>query len=122
MRPTCSTASMSDGAGICQQLDEVAARAGRSSREISSAEPTPGVARAPGVVIETRRLRMRSLRDDDFTDLVALAGNWQVARWLSTMPHPFTEADGREWIVRVQQDQCNRSPAALRHRIELNYR
>src|SRR5580704_15866181 len=110
MRLTCSTASMSDRAGICQQLDEVAARAGRSSWEVSSAEPTPGAARAPGVVIETRRLRMRSLRDDDLTDLVALVGNWQVARWVSTMPRPFTEADGREWIVRVQRDHATGDP------------
>ena len=42
-------------------------------------------------------------RDDDLKDLVALAGNWQVARWLSRLPHPYTEADGREWIARVRQ-------------------
>jgi hypothetical protein len=53
---------------------------------------------------------MRSLRDDDLTDLVALAGNWQVARWLSTMPRPFTEADGLEWIVRVQRDHSTGHP------------
>jgi len=73
-------------------------------------EPTPAAAGAPGVVIETSRLRMRSLRDDDLADLVALAGNWQVARWLSTMPHPYTEADGREWIARVQQDHATGHP------------
>jgi hypothetical protein len=28
-----------------------------------------------------------------------LAGNWRVARWLATMPHPYTEANGREWIA-----------------------
>jgi hypothetical protein len=58
----------------------------------------------PGVVIETTRLRMRSLRDDDLADLVALIGNWEVVRWVSTVPHRYTEADGREWIARVQQD------------------
>ena len=73
-------------------------------------EPTSAAAGAPGVVIETSRLRMRSLRDDDLADLVALAGNWQVARWLSTMPHPYTEADGREWIARVQQDHATGHP------------
>ena len=78
--------------------------------ETSSAAPTPAAARAPGVVVETRRLQMRSLRDDDLVDLVALAGNWQVARWLSTMPHPYTEADGREWIARVQQDHATGRP------------
>jgi 8-oxo-dGTP diphosphatase len=61
-------------------------------------------------VIETGRLRMRSLRDGDLIDLVTLAGNWQVARWLATMPHPYTEADGREWITRVQQDHATGRP------------
>ncbi len=61
-------------------------------------------------MIETTRLRMRSLRDDDLIDLVTLAGNWQIARWLATMPHPYTEADGREWIARVQQDHATGLP------------
>jgi 8-oxo-dGTP diphosphatase len=61
-------------------------------------------------VIETGRLRMRSLRDGDLKDLVALAGNWQVARWLATMPHPYTDADGREWITRVRQDHATGLP------------
>ena len=34
-----------------------------------------------GVVIETERLRIRSLRDDDLASLVALIDNWEVARW-----------------------------------------
>ena len=54
-------------------------------------------------MIETTRLRMRLLRNDDLVDLVSLAGNWEVARWLATMPHPYTEADGREWIARVMR-------------------
>jgi RimJ/RimL family protein N-acetyltransferase len=61
-------------------------------------------------VIETGRLRMRSLCDGDLIDLVTLAGNWQVARWLATMPHPYTGADGREWIARVQQDHATGRP------------
>jgi len=49
---------------------------------------------------------MRSLYDGDLIDLVTLAGNWEVARWLATMPHPYTGAHGREWIARVQQDHA----------------
>jgi hypothetical protein len=40
-------------------------------------------------VIETGRLRLRSLCDGDLTDLVTLAGNWQIARGLATMPRPY---------------------------------
>jgi RimJ/RimL family protein N-acetyltransferase len=60
--------------------------------------------------IETARLRLRSFSPEDLADLVTLANNWQVARWLSTMPHPYTEADGREWIARVQQDHATGRP------------
>ena len=62
------------------------------------------------VVIETARLRLRSLRDDDLAELVALIGNWEVARWVSSVPHPYGEADGREWIAVVQQDHANGRP------------
>ena len=65
---------------------------------------------ATGVVIETERLRIRSLRDDDLPDLFALIGNWEVVRWVSSVPHPYTEADGREWIARVQQDHATGHP------------
>ncbi|MGA7864228.1 MAG: GNAT family N-acetyltransferase, partial [Stellaceae bacterium] len=60
--------------------------------------------------IETDRLRMRALRGDDLTDLVALINNWEIARWVSSVPHPYAEADGREWIARVQQDHATGRP------------
>jgi RimJ/RimL family protein N-acetyltransferase len=61
-------------------------------------------------VIETTRLRMRPLSDDDLIDLVTLAGDWEVARWLATMPHPYSQVDGREWIARVQNDHATGRP------------
>ena len=60
--------------------------------------------------IETARLRLRSFSHEYLADLVTLANNWQVARWLSTMPHPYTEADGRAWIAHVQQDHATGRP------------
>jgi RimJ/RimL family protein N-acetyltransferase len=64
----------------------------------------------PSVVIETARLRLRLLRDDDLADLVALIGNWEVARRVSSVPHPYSEADGREWIVIMQKDHATGRP------------
>jgi RimJ/RimL family protein N-acetyltransferase len=40
----------------------------------------------------------------------ALAGNWEIARWVATIPHPYTEADGREWIARVQENHATGRP------------
>jgi len=51
--------------------------------------------RAMSVVIETGRLRLRSHRDDDLGNLIGLAGNWEVARWLITLAHPYSAADGQ---------------------------
>jgi 8-oxo-dGTP diphosphatase len=70
---------------------------------ISASEPF-------GVIIETTRLRIRPLRDDDLADLVRLIDNWAVARWLSSVPHPYTEANGRTWIALVRQDHATGSP------------
>jgi len=65
---------------------------------------------SPGFSIETGRLRIRSLRDDDLADLVTLIDNWEVARWVSSVPHPYTEEDGRRWIALVRQDHAMGRP------------
>jgi [ribosomal protein S5]-alanine N-acetyltransferase len=53
---------------------------------------------------------MRAHRDDDLADLVALAGNRQIARWTGTIPHPYGETDGREWIACVQENHATGQP------------
>jgi len=63
-----------------------------------------------GIVVETVRLRIRSYRDDDLADLVALARDWEIARWVGTIPYPYTEADGREWIASVQENHATGKP------------
>jgi RimJ/RimL family protein N-acetyltransferase len=71
------------------------------------------------LIIDTERLRLRPLHDRDLADLVALVGNWEVARWVGSVPHPYSEADGREWIERVRQDHAAGRPRsfaiALKH-------
>ena len=59
-----------------------------------------------GVVIETRRLRLRSYRETDLLQLVSLINNWEVVHWVSMVPHPYTEAHGREWIASVQAEHA----------------
>jgi RimJ/RimL family protein N-acetyltransferase len=71
------------------------------------------VGKTSGVMIETARLRIRSLRDDDLADLVMLINNWQLARWTASVPYPYTEADGRTWIALVQQDQASGLPRSF---------
>jgi RimJ/RimL family protein N-acetyltransferase len=61
-------------------------------------------------VIETERLRLRSLRDDELALLVSLIGDWQVVRWLAAVPYPYDEMDGRAWIDLVRQDHMMGGP------------
>jgi ribosomal-protein-alanine N-acetyltransferase len=63
-----------------------------------------------GGVIETARLRLRSHRDDDLAAMVGLIGNWQVARWVSHVPYPYGEVDGRAWIASVRQEHAAGRP------------
>jgi RimJ/RimL family protein N-acetyltransferase len=60
--------------------------------------------------LETARLRLRCYRESDLSDLVALIGNWEVARWVSSVPHPYTEAHGQQWITSVQHEHTAANP------------
>ena len=48
--------------------------------------------------IVTERLVLRPLEGHDRARLVQLANNWRVAKNLSSMPYPYTEAAADEWI------------------------
>ena len=64
-------------------------------------------------VIETARLRLRAYRDDEHADLVDMAGNWEVARWLSHLPHPYSDEAGRAWIAHVRQEHATGRPRSF---------
>jgi RimJ/RimL family protein N-acetyltransferase len=53
---------------------------------------------------------MRSLCIADLADLVSPINDWGIARWVSSVPHPYTGADGREWIAQVQQNHASGRP------------
>jgi RimJ/RimL family protein N-acetyltransferase len=63
-----------------------------------------------GVVIETARLRLRSFYERDLAPLISSIDNWEVVRWVSSVPHPYSEADGRDWIALVQHDHVRGRP------------
>jgi RimJ/RimL family protein N-acetyltransferase len=48
--------------------------------------------------IETERLILRPPCEADLTRIVALANNRAVAEKLARMPHPYGEADARDWL------------------------
>ena len=51
--------------------------------------------------IGTRRLVLRLLRADDAAALFALFNDWEVVRWLSSPPWPYTPADAELFLRNV---------------------
>lgn len=54
--------------------------------------------------LTTKRLFLRRHRRSDAKPIACLLDDWDVARWLSTVPHPYTRRDAVNWIA-----QCGRS-------------
>lgn len=56
-------------------------------------------------VIATGRLLLRPPHVEDAEDIARLADNLAVARMLYSMPHPYTEADAREFLERLRNSE-----------------
>ena len=47
---------------------------------------------------------LRPWRADDAAELVAaLDGDDEIARWLDSIPQPYTDADARAWLAHARQ-------------------
>jgi len=49
-------------------------------------------------ILETPRLILRPLRRGDEPDFLALAGEWDVARMTSDIPHPLLPSHAKAWL------------------------
>lgn len=54
-------------------------------------------------ILETERLRMRAYRESDIAELLPLIGTREVAATTLRIAHPYTEADGRAFLVLAQE-------------------
>lgn len=63
--------------------------------------------------VETKRLILRPTVLADLPAFMPLIGDWRVSRWLPRVPHPYTEADGRDWVALTE--------AGRRDGIDLNF-
>lgn len=54
------------------------------------------------IYAETPRLVLRSLERHDLPRVAELIGVWDVARWLSVVPHPYTLKHAEEFYERMQ--------------------
>ena len=58
----------------------------------------PGSAPDPALVLETARLIIRPLRLEDAPDVQRYASDWDVARFTSSIPHPYPSGAAEAWI------------------------
>ncbi len=56
---------------------------------------------APPPVLLTPHLRLRPLAAEDAPDIAAALAVWQVSRWLTSPPFPYTPADAETFVGRV---------------------
>src|SRR5215475_6526845 len=71
-----------------------------------------------GLPIETERLRLRPLTLSDAPVIERLAGDWEVARFTGSIPHPYPAGSAMAWIRESLVDSVGRQKlvAALERR------
>lgn len=57
--------------------------------------------------IITARLKLRKLRQPDLPALVRQINDWEVARWLSRVPYPYTMQDAESWLEISESQPLN---------------
>jgi RimJ/RimL family protein N-acetyltransferase len=50
-------------------------------------------------ILETERLRLRPIEASDARRIAKFIGDYDVCKWLSSVPHPYTEQDARDWVA-----------------------
>ena len=63
--------------------------------------------------LDTARLTLRPFRAEDVERFVPLLGEWEVARWLARVPHPYGLEDGRAWVALTARNRAERAALDL---------
>jgi RimJ/RimL family protein N-acetyltransferase len=65
------------------------------------------------VEIRTPRLRLRPQVEADIPAIIDGLNDWEVARWLTVVPYPYTQADADEWMARQTPPVPDRAHFAI---------
>lgn len=52
-------------------------------------------------VLRTARLMLRRPAEQDIPEIIAIAGDWEIASRVSRVPHPYSEADARFFLNEI---------------------
>jgi 8-oxo-dGTP diphosphatase len=53
--------------------------------------------------VQTQRLILRPLRQGDVPEIERLAGDWSVARYTASVPHPYEPGMGAAWLASLER-------------------
>ena len=59
------------------------------------------------MLIEGKRIILRSWEDEDIQDIVEGLNNINVSKWMTSVPYPYTENDARSFIERAKNNDEN---------------
>ena len=57
--------------------------------------------------VKTERLALKKISGRYKADLVSLIGDWEVSKWLSRVPYPYSEKHAEEWLSMVTKSPWN---------------
>ena len=57
------------------------------------------------VEIKTERLVLKKPGCKDRQSIISQIGDWEVSKWLSRVPYPYTENDADEWIQTISREE-----------------
>jgi len=60
--------------------------------------------------LRTSRLILRDIRKSDREALIRGLSNLEITRWLSKVPHPYTEKDADEYFEKYQKKDLSENP------------
>jgi RimJ/RimL family protein N-acetyltransferase len=75
----------------------------RASFAMSSNVPKPILP----IELQTDRLLLRPMREDDIEMTVASLGDLEISRRLARIPHPYTEADAHWWLEETRRGRAS---------------
>ena len=50
------------------------------------------------MIIDSKRILLRSWKEEDIEDLVEGLNNINVSKWLANIPYPYTKQDAKDFI------------------------
>ncbi len=59
------------------------------------------------IEIKTDKLVLKKPQHKDKPLLVSQIGDWEVAKWLSRVPHPYSADDAELWLKKVSQEELS---------------